>query len=380
MKKVYIIITLLILLYGRSTLANTNHVAFHPAPIPNFVINHFCYGDSSYFINTTQMGVTYIWNVYELDATGFPYDTLYTSTNFNISYMFADTGMYRVELIANNGHIVSTSKLLHVSNTVTANFDYQPCGGQFSNSSVCFDQSYWDFGDGTTSTEESPIHFYSAIGMYTVTLIATKGNMSDTIAVPLNVQMANTLNPTFTLQILKDTTLYYQNDTLAWVPTDSILVHFQVPDTSSGPMTEYHWSFGDEGVADLYGYNGGRDVYHRYANVDTVYTVFLLVKTICTNAFSAQSFSFYDHPVYTNGTERIYPNPVAGDYFHFYSKRAFELTDIRAVNDLGQTVHVNILNRYDDGLDIGVSDLASGVYVVQLYFGNDPLTLRFIKE
>ena len=43
-------------------------------------------------------------------------------------------------------------------------------------------QSYlWDFGDGTTSTEENPSHEYSNVGNYTVQLIATNPNGSDTI-------------------------------------------------------------------------------------------------------------------------------------------------------------------------------------------------------
>ena len=380
MKKRYIILCLLFMLSGRGLFAGASTIAMHPAPIPNFVFNHFCYGDSTYFLNTTQMGVTYIWNVFKLDSTGFPYDTLFTSTNFNITYLFPDTGSYRVELIANNGHIVQTDKILHVCNTVTSNFDYQPCGGQFTNSSVCFDHIFWDFGDGTTSTEESPIHFYNAIGIYTVTLISTKGSMSDTLSVPLNVQMANNLDPTFTIQIRKDSTLYYLNDTLALVPSDSILVHFQVADTSSGPMTEYHWSFGDGGVADLYGYNGGRNVYYHYANIDTVYTVFLLVKTICTNAFSAQSFSFYDHPVYTNGTERLYPNPVVGDMVHFYSIRSLAATDVRLIDYLGRSFSPRVVSVGDSGIDISLDGVSAGVYVLQVSFGDDIVTLRMIKE
>ena len=34
----------------------------------------------------------------------------------------------------------------------------------------------WDFGDGTNSTEQSPIHVYSAAGTYTVNLTVSNGN------------------------------------------------------------------------------------------------------------------------------------------------------------------------------------------------------------
>lgn len=43
----------------------------------------------------------------------------------------------------------------------------------FLNSSVNAVEYRWDFGDGSTSLEESPFHVYSAAGIYTVTLYAT---------------------------------------------------------------------------------------------------------------------------------------------------------------------------------------------------------------
>ncbi len=36
----------------------------------------------------------------------------------------------------------------------------------------------WDFGDGTTSTEVSPVHNYVSAGLYTITLTATRGGAS----------------------------------------------------------------------------------------------------------------------------------------------------------------------------------------------------------
>lgn len=42
----------------------------------------------------------------------------------------------------------------------------------------------WDFGDGTTSTEQNPSHVYSDAGTYTVTLTVSNANDSDTITRP----------------------------------------------------------------------------------------------------------------------------------------------------------------------------------------------------
>jgi gliding motility-associated-like protein len=43
----------------------------------------------------------------------------------------------------------------------------------FINKSRLGDEYLWDFGDGTTSTDSAPTHYYSTPGLYTVSLIAT---------------------------------------------------------------------------------------------------------------------------------------------------------------------------------------------------------------
>lgn len=52
---------------------------------------------------------------------------------------------------------------------------------QFTNSSIKSATYLWKFGDGNTSTLPNPTHTYSTGGTYTVTLIATKCGLSDTV-------------------------------------------------------------------------------------------------------------------------------------------------------------------------------------------------------
>lgn len=61
-----------------------------------------------------------------------------------------------------------TSPVVSFTNTTT------PIGADYS--------FLWDFGDGTTSTDSMPVHTYSAVGTYTITLIATDivSGISDT--------------------------------------------------------------------------------------------------------------------------------------------------------------------------------------------------------
>lgn len=53
---------------------------------------------------------------------------------------------------------------------------------QFTNESIDADEYYWDFGDGTTSTDENPTHQYGERGVYQVclTAISDKGPFQTT--------------------------------------------------------------------------------------------------------------------------------------------------------------------------------------------------------
>ncbi|MBO4645982.1 MAG: gliding motility-associated C-terminal domain-containing protein [Bacteroidales bacterium] len=69
----------------------------------------------------------------------------------------------------------------NIPNTICA-----PVNLTFDNTSQKISDStsfFWDFGDGTTSTQENPSHFYSQSGIYTITLIAQDAgscNFADT--------------------------------------------------------------------------------------------------------------------------------------------------------------------------------------------------------
>ncbi len=113
-----------------------------------------------------------------------------TSTEQNPVYTFESEGNYSVSLKVMNdaGSNVTTSPIV-VRDMLTpvVNFTADRTYGryptvQFTDESEFEPTSWeWDFGDGTSSTEQNPVHTYTKIGNYTITLKASNDAGSDKI-------------------------------------------------------------------------------------------------------------------------------------------------------------------------------------------------------
>ncbi len=87
----------------------------------------------------------------------------------------------------------------------------------------------WDFGDGNTSNDLNPTHIYADTGSYTVKLIYTGANCTDTVTFPNAVQVG-----------MKPAADFIANPTLTCAYN---AVFFT--DKSTGPINEWLWQFGD---------------------------------------------------------------------------------------------------------------------------------------
>lgn len=118
------------------------------------------------------------------------------STLQNPSHTYTQAGSFNVKLTVSNNVINNTSQipfLINVSsvNTLAANFNSNLTSGntpltvQFNDLSTGNPAAwYWDFGDGTNSTDKNPIHTYSETGSYSVTLNVSNATRQSTLTLP----------------------------------------------------------------------------------------------------------------------------------------------------------------------------------------------------
>ncbi|WP_341843025.1 PKD domain-containing protein [Chitinophaga caseinilytica] len=130
-------------------------------------------GDVWFYNNTSETGgyATYEWDFG--DGT--------TSTDYSPNKTYPDKGLYTVKLLVrdNNGCTDSIKKQIKVS-SVSADFTFTttfvnnsgcpPVIAKFTNVSLNYSSSYWDFGDGSFSTLDNPSHTYTYAGKYKVKL------------------------------------------------------------------------------------------------------------------------------------------------------------------------------------------------------------------
>lgn len=137
---------------------------------------------------------------------------------FNVS----DTGLY--EIVSLTGGSYSGSCIIGNADIKQANspaslFGFSNIGNEvsFVNNSTNADTYFWDFGDGFTSTEISPIHTYQTSGEYLVSLTVSNGLCPDNVfsqSINLSVTDIRKLNN-------KDINIY-PNPTQGFFSLDSI--------------------------------------------------------------------------------------------------------------------------------------------------------------
>lgn len=164
-----------------------------------------------------------------------------TSTVQNPSHIYTDTGYFNIQLIVWNNGCPDTIKFdnyIHVKPPIAAfaitSSCLEPFKRVFTDQSIGADEWNWDFGDGTTTTVQSPTHIYAASGTYTVSLLVK------------NYSTGCTYTSTNTVRIIAENADFTATDT---VICRSNTITFTAIGINPANLQYYEWSFGDGSTA-----------------------------------------------------------------------------------------------------------------------------------
>ena len=112
------------------------------------------------------------------------------SNTVNPVHVYDEAGTYTVTLTASNASFADSAtqfvEATRAEDEVIASFSFEVSPDPddltviFESTSLNADSFRWEFGDGTSSRRENPIHTYAKAGTYTVTLTASNDFSSDT--------------------------------------------------------------------------------------------------------------------------------------------------------------------------------------------------------
>ncbi len=161
-----------------------------------------------------------------------------TSTEQNPSYVYSDTGYFHITLIVDNNGCKDTLRIqnyIHINPPIAAFNIVNDCATHFTKSfideSIGADEWHWDFGDGSTSTLQNPVHTYTQTGNYTVTLTVVNHRTGCDYTTPK------------TLIVADERALFTSADQVLCRNTST---QFTATSQNANPMiTGYSWDFGN---------------------------------------------------------------------------------------------------------------------------------------
>lgn len=227
----------------------------------------------------------------------------------------------------------------------------------------------WTFGDGGTSSQQNPTHFYAGSGIYGVTLTVTAVAAFDTCQQTYTDTLDLTCDP---LDCTLDADFsYIQTDSCSWVFTDLSTV------LPAGSISNWFWDFGDGNSSTA------QNPVHTYAS-SGVYQVCLTIQGI--NGSGPCPDDVYCVTITDNCVEggrfaketevkwNLAPNPVGQELQIIGNVDGAYIHSVRILDIYGRKVLER--NLIPDKMKMDVSQLVDGIYFLQV---DGLLVGRFVK-
>lgn len=354
-----------------------------------------------------------------------------TSDLANPEHVYAAGGDYTVCLIVGGCDLPDTlcsvisicepvfAGYSNVSDALTATFTNESTGGDLS--------YFWDFGDGSTSTDADPVHVYDEAGTYTACMIAYSDCDADTTCTTITIVCdlpvaaysleTSGLTIMFTNESLFDddqvwdfgdgtnsieadpTHTYAVNGTYIVCLTvtnvcgsaifcDTITVcdiigagfttsqsAFDVDFTngSTGTVATYDWDFGDGATST------DENPTHTYGT-DGEYTICLTITNDCLESDSiCETVTINTASVDENALSQVqvYPNPFTTAFTLNLGNSVDQVNVV--ITDINGRIIENVTANQSAILTFDL-DVDGGVYFVKITSGNEFSVIKIIKE
>lgn len=319
---------------------------FSGSPVAGFesssTLLNVAFTDTSY-----GPGNSYLWNFGDGS----------TSITKNPTHTYAAAGTYTVCLTATNPCDTSTfCKAVTVCDAPVAAYTSSDnnLNVSFTDASTGTVNSWlWNFGDGNSSTIQSPAHTYTSGGTYNVCLITTNScGMRDTICNAVTV--CNALVAGFSFSTNESTVT--------------------VIDTTLSPATSWAWNFGDGSSGTT------QNDSHSYSTGGS-YTVCLTVTDACGAIDSTcQTVNIFITSLEENSSLALncYPNPSKDAMIISLNKNILNASI--EISDLAGRIVWRTDGISGNTIPVNVESFENGLYLIRLISAEGNSSMHFIKN
>lgn len=225
--------------------------------------------------------------------------------------------------------------------------DQDPCTAEieFTDSTFGNPTSWlWDFGDGQTSTQQNPLHYFNTVGTFNVQLIACNNNGCDTITYQVTTTFILNYNITTTGTMEPSTPLGFQ--------------------LNGANILSVQWDFGDNTATSL-----GNPTTHSFSDPGTyIVTANVLTSVGCVfDVVDTIVIAFDNTSIAEDLSDKVgvYPNPVR-DNFTILSDVDLNGASLQIVNALGEVVDSRSIMSSEYAYNVDASGLADGTYFIKV--------------